>query len=194
MSIEEKPRALEFSYVPDEMKNISEEKQVAYNISYDPSVFGEIFPVKISSGDDEMKFTIEFFEQVSEFFREKGILKSKIFIPNKDIPIRPVTSSVPPPVIQKKERGTSPLSDPLMTFDISAQQNVSEEEEKPSDTSTASGPIVSSETPKEVINRPVIRTRVREGDVKSAEKDAAILRGSPSQKRVIKRANSKEEE
>ncbi len=205
MAIKELSKALEFSYIPDKIENMVEGAEVVYNISYDPNVFGEIFPIKITIGSDEMKFTLEFFEQVVEFFIQKGLLKPKILAiktPIEGSHFNSVISDVPLPVIQKKDSKASPLSDPLMTFDISAQENITVKE-KPSvlnieTSSTISGPIVSnsivdSEISKEDIKRPVIRTKIRGGDIRSAEKEAALLRGSPPQKKVIKKVAPKEE-
>jgi hypothetical protein len=184
MSIEEKQKALEFSYVSDKETG----KNTVYDITYDPENDGEVFPIKIQQGSQEMRFTVEFFGEIELFLKQKGISKPvmplgptpRTFMPDSKIPI---------PEIQKKQPG-EPV-DSLMSFDITGQtpsvSEIAKTEVKTPDKSTT----ITKDTKVDIPNRPVIRSRVKDGDALSAEKEGAAQRGlgEGGKEKIIKRSN-----
>ena len=218
MAIEEKQRALEFTFVPDNIDG-----DLKYDITYDDS--NPIFSLQISTGGNRMDYPLELVVETVEFLTIKGIIKPKVLsrtvaTPGTDCGLGPprnaseratVNAHLLPPKIETIGASTpsslSSNTDPLASFDITGSapltaintketvtppipeivKSASGNAISPTDitaptTSTApiasttdTAPIASSS---EMINRPVIRSRVTEGDPQSAEKEAAMLRAS----------------
>ena len=178
MAIEEKKKPLEFSFTDEKNNN------VVYEIRYDAD--DRLQPITITVAGVAQSFSLNFFEEVVDFLKGKGILKNKVgirsFKKSNELP------SLQPPEIQKSETET-PIETvaavgpvvPLSSFDIS--ENLSDAEEGDS------GKTASQDISEEIVNRKVIKTRVREGDPTSAEKDAAEIRGigAEGKNKTIKR-------
>jgi len=232
MAIEEKQRALEFVYVPDDV-----EGDIKYEISYDESK-GK-FPLSISTGGNGINYPLELFTEVVEFLSGKGIIESKVLSrtvpsPGSGIPSGPFspptaisasallpTTSIPVSQVVKGMGGDTSVSsnvDPLASFDITSQSPVTIPQpnigtsvpngsppipqivkgddggivmHSPAPATTFSAmpdipvmpvdPALAVPPPAaapEMINRPVIRTRVNDVDPQSAEKEAAMLRAA----------------
>ena len=197
MPIEEKKRALEFTYTPDNANS-----DLQYDIIYDDS--HEAFPLRISCGGGDTDYPLDLFVEIVDFLTAKGVIQSRGL--SRTVPIHGMSSTIlatsaaptgepiPLPQIQKKGGGGSstPLienADPLASFDITAplsDVNIEESSvlpipeiaEKMGHGPSLVGPVVTQQSsiPKEAITRPVIRSRVNKGDPFSAEKEAAALR------------------
>lgn len=231
MTIEEKQRALEFTFKPDNI-----EGDLKYDITYDDR--NEVFPLRISSGGNGMDYPIALFVDVVEFLISKGVIEPKVL--SKTVPatfacdefpsIRTIISesSIPIPQVVKKDGTTvsalTSNTDPLASFDITVPLISADFSETlipstpelvkkmtgitpplPKIIKSADGGIVMHSPPsvpapapdpdsvpvpvpvigltkkppsQEMINRPVIRSRVTGTDPQSAEKEAALLRAS----------------
>ncbi len=213
MAIEEKQRALEFTYVPDNV-----EGELKYEISYDESK--GMFPLTINTGGSDISYPLELFTEVVEFLTGKGVIESKILSRTALTPGTPSVAmatsaapngpSIPLPEIQRAD-GTPVLSanvDPLASFDItdggqlptpelvkkmpSGSPPIPKIVKKSEGVVVASTPVAPAFSPiaeyapspvvvtKEMINRPVIRSRISKGDPLSAERDASDLRAARS--------------
>jgi len=207
MAIEEKQRALEFTFVPDNIDG-----DLKYDITYDES--NPVFSLQISTGGNRIDYPLELVVEIVEFLTSKGVVKSNILSkPSPKVGFEPgafaahlmkpgskvgtFASSLLPPKIEKGEE-TAPSSlssniDPLASFDITGNAPATTIDKKKSDTPPIpeiikSGDTIDSPTPttetapvpksSEMITRPVIRSRVTGGDPQSAEKEAAMLRAS----------------
>ena len=196
MSIEEKERVLEFSYIEGGYAD----GDLKYNIIYDPHAK---FALNISGNGKEFLCSVSLFQEVTEFLQKKGIIKPTIlsretFPPTVGFSKNPNSLSLPS--VQKigeenKQVSVTPSEpiDQISSFDISTPLKSEEELEKDSSI-PLTGPVISQNDKPEIVNRPVIRTRVNNDDPLSAEKEAAVLRsyGKKEQKRVVKRAQEKE--
>ena len=176
MSIEERQRPLEFTYVPDNI-----DKGRKYDITYNPD--NVAFPLRISYGASGIDYPLELFAEVVDFLISKGIIQSESMTKKTSF-----SQGIPLPQIQKKEENenVSQMSaniDPLASFDITLPAvEVNPQSVSPVAKiveSGKSGIVVDSSTSdinKEEIVRPVIHSRIKDGDPLSAEKEAAELR------------------
>ena len=192
MSIEEKKKPLEFTYIPDGVERDVE--LVNINVAYNPdNVVGRgLFPVIIRGpSGQEISCPVEFFQEVVDFLVSKGVIKSEVlsrtvrssFAQSPDFALP--GSSIPLPKIEKKEQENTSVkvADPLASFDITSEESEVKKKE-------GRGPVVTAEqsVPPD-INRSVIRSRVKGDDPLSAEKEAAELRKAIKKgtKKTIKR-------
>lgn len=229
MTIEEKQRALEFTFKPDNI-----EGDLKYDITYDDR--NEAFPLRISSGGNGTDYPIALFVDVVEFLISKGVIEPKVHgktvpatVASDEFPsIRTIISESPipiPQVVKKDGTTVSALTsntDPLASFDITVPLISADFSETlipstpelvkkmtgitpplPKIIKSADGGIVMHSPPsvpdpdsvpvpvpvpvmgltkkppsQEMINRPVIRSRVTGTDPQSAEKEAALLRAA----------------
>lgn len=222
MAIEEKQRALEFTFKPDNL-----EGDLKYDIVYDDR--NSIFPLRISSGGNAIDYPIGLLVEIVDFLTGKGILEPKVLsrtAPTASIDPGTFSASLSPPTIEKKgghgpqiEKKGGPHSsvhltsnvDPLASFDITNDIPVKTHAGVtiPSITSTSkvppipkiikagSGIVIDNTTfapSKEMVNRPVIRSRISNGDPLSAEREAAQLRNTKIGKgaKRVKRASGGE--
>lgn len=191
MPIEEIPQILEFSCTLECMDS------VVWNIKYDPkSAIG----LHVSGNEQDIHCPVELFGDVTNFLRSKNIIKPDILTRTVSTPgITPVQSSMVTgsvltiPQIDGQENvsptPSGPPIDALASFDIGSPAPVEDS------TAEESGIVVNASTKDEIINRPVIRTRVSKNDPKSAEKDAAAIRGTGAAggKKAIKKRHQVEE-
>lgn len=197
MSIEEKQRALEFTYIPN---NVGMDGDRKYDIVYNSD--NRDFPLRISFGGSGIDYPLELFVEVVDFLTSKGIIQPKLISNNSFI--KPQLQDIPIPQIQKKEGNidVSQMSaniDPLASFDITMPStDVQNQSILPVKKITdETGPVIDSSTPdisEEIITRPVIHSRVKDGDPLSAEREAAALRSAKSEVsgKTIKRAHTTE--
>lgn len=194
MAIEEKKRAIEFTYIKD---NGVSGGSLKYDIVYDESQSD--FPLIISTmGGGCISYPLELFEEVVAFLQSKGVSRFKygtgainngevMILPSFDDKsnntrnsVMPVSSKLPIPNIKKKnyEKEISRDIDPLASFDINREIDDEFEKKevltentdiKPSNVKEKgkkAGPKISNtnEIPPEAFARPVIRTRLRDSD------------------------------
>ena len=183
MSIEEKKRPLEFQFVDKKMGDI------VYDIKYETD--GRSQPLIIICESVEMRFPLSFFEEVGEFLKNKGILKSnKPLIREGNISIDNVSRNLPLPDIQKIGTDSSPeifhSVDPISSFNVSNIVPIDVNED------SIGGTVVIEGSSEEIINRPVIKTRIQGEDPMSAENEAKEIRGigKGAKKNMIKRKES----
>jgi hypothetical protein len=185
MPIEEKERVLEFSYV---------EGDVRYDVIYDPRAQ---YALNITGGNGDVRQSfvcpVDFFKEVVEFLQGKAILKPTVSVrtPFAENPMVPTNLSLP--VIQKTEENQArPPVDQISSFDIDPIKKAAQSKKE---ISIPEGPVVSTDSTGETINRQVLRTRVDDSDPQSAEKEAASIRGKgkKGEQKTIKRAAPKEE-
>jgi len=184
MSIEEKKRPLEFQFTDKKLG------EVFYEIKYETD--GRLQPLSITYGSVTMRVPLSFFEEVSEFLRSKGILKSdKPLIRGDNISINNVPGNLPLPDVKKIEIDLedSQPNDPISSFNVSEAPDIvltGINVDPPSDF------VTNKDISEEVIDRPVIRTRVQGDDEMSAENEAKKIRGTGkgAKKSTIKRKES----
>ncbi len=204
MPIEEKKRALEFTYTPDNFDG-----DLKYDIIYDDS--HEVFPLRISCGGGDTDYPLNLFVEVVDFLTAKGVIQPRglsrtvptTFSSNEFPSVPGISnnpgSSIPLPQIQKKDGEKSPIhfmanTDPLASFDITTPLSHIDIRESPilptpelvermEHGPSLVGPVITHQNsiPEEAITRPVIRSRVNKGDPFSAEKDAATKRAMVSE-------------
>jgi hypothetical protein len=197
MAIEEKQRALEFTYTSEIGGMI-----VKYDIIY--SIDRPDFPLQVSGGDSKNDYPLNLFVEVVDFLVSKGIIKPRILhrATGPSVPFAPLSKDIPLPQIQMKEKQidfpqVSQNIDPLASFDItiplsteissaSSDDNIMLEKGQNVTVKIADKNTI---TDKEIISRPVIRSRVRGKDPLSAEKEAAQIRAAQmsDDKKAIKR-------
>ena len=176
--INEKDKPIEFTYSSSENPNFE------VDIVYDRN---NPLTVKIGSISYEINMLVE----IIDFLKGKGIIKSTSIrgsSVNKNI------SSLPIPEIVKDEgREEKQEMKPLISLDGLLSKESSDEKDVKTETPNVLKD--SEEKPKEkvkkeeIINRPVIRSRVTGEDPTSAEKEASLIRGSMSdnEKSSVKR-------
>jgi len=187
MSIEEKKRPLEFQFIDKNLENI------VYDIKYETD--GRKQPLIITCDRIGLRFPLSFFEEVGEFLKSKGILKSnKFLVRGEKILIDNISANLPLPDIQKIETDLNSdlnLTDPISSFDVSNIVDVPDiilsgvNEDYPDST-------VIKGLSEEIIDRPVIKTRIQGDDPMSAENEAKEIRGTGKgvKKSTIKRKES----
>lgn len=194
MPIEEKPQLLEFSCTIEGMKDIS------WNIKYDPN---NKIGLQVSGNGQTFHCPVELFGDVTAFLQSKNIIKPNVLTRARTAPGMPESgtfahSLLPPsitgqgdaPVVVNNVINNGPPLDALASFDITNESSdldpptvnntTVENTVKVGAASAAStgGVSVTPQTTSEVINRTVIRTRVNKDDPQSAEKEAALIRGT----------------
>jgi hypothetical protein len=132
MAIEEKQRALEFTFVPDNIDG-----DLKYDITYNDR--NEAFPLRISAGGNGMDYPLELVVEIVEFLTSKGVVKPQILSRTVETPgVKPVvlgrvpdgfeerSSLLTPPTIAKMEaaipipNNLTSNTDPLASFDITS--------------------------------------------------------------------------
>jgi len=176
MPIEEKPQLLEFNCTVEGMGDI------VWNVKYDPN---DKIGLHIAGNGQTFHCPVELLGDVTNFLRSKNIIKPDIVTrtaPTPGFKAGSFTSSLLPPQVELPGGVTvnSPISpgtpmEALTSFDITATETDPPVQSK---IAVGEGPVVTAETKSEPINRAVIRSRVVEGDPQSAEKEAAMLRGT----------------
>jgi len=139
MAIEEKQRALEFTFVPDNIDG-----DLKYDITYDER--NELFPLRVSAGGNGMDYPLELLVEIVEFLTSKGVIKPQILSRTIETPganldtvsrklpagVEPgsFAASLMPPQIVKQDGTTATSSsltsntDPLASFDITSRSSV----------------------------------------------------------------------
>jgi len=181
MPIEEKPRALEFTFVPEN------DSGSRYEITYDSQCQ---VPIEVSYNGTKLLMPVELFVEVVDFLNQKGVIKTG--------------QNNPPSGESRESRVNRPKVIPLPVID--GQETVIQKEEEPK-TIIQTNPITSfsestveeeilkeiveENTPEENIifeeedkkdetipKRTVIKTRIKDdGDPLQAEREAAEIRG-----------------
>jgi hypothetical protein len=192
MPIEEKPQLLEFNCTIEGME------EIIWNIKYDPN---DKIGVHVSGNGQTFHCPVELFGDVTNFLRSKNILKPDVNIrtaPTPGFAPGSYSASLAPPQVEGVDSSavvaSGPPIDALASFDITSDAssltppkvenvsgNASPQPVTPAPTQpapTQPANVVTAETKSEVINRPVIRTRVSGDDPQSAEKEAAAIRGA----------------
>jgi len=156
MAIEEKQRALEFTFVPDDISG-----DLKYDIIYDES--NPVFPLQVSTGGSRIDYPLDLFIDVVEFLTVKGIIKPKAYSrtvmtpgstlqgtrPSPSIPTPP-SSGIPMPHVIRGDGVDTPSqltsnTDPLASFDITGDApkipipNILKTEKAPSEKFVPSG-------------------------------------------------------
>jgi len=197
MTIEEKKKVLEFTYSSD---NITTGDN--FDIVYD-EMNGR--SISIKNGSSKIVIPIELLTEMTDFLASKGIIKNN----NSNMPhsnsnienVYHVGQGLPIPKIENKKESDnikeSEIITPISSFDIS--QNNSHVNKAPKDliknpVDDKEGAVFGNEENKiseEKINRPVIRTRIKdENDPLQAEREASIARGAGKDSvKKIKRSN-----
>ena len=197
MSIEEKKKPLEFTFIPDRTTGPAE--VIGFDIVYNPDLNSDgslmrLYPITITNKGQSICCPVELFSEVIEFLMEKDILKK-----TKPLPLNVSThssSNIPLPVIdgvneqqpeQEKAKSTF-TSIPFTSFDNETANveevinNITPAEESTISTTTPTIKIGEGEevevVDEAIASRIVIRSRIGESsDPQAAEKEAAILRG-----------------
>ena len=177
MSIEEKPRALEFTFVDNKNNNLR------YEITYD-SENSPISPITITVRGGNMCMPVELFVEVVDFLKQKGVIKSgKNNPPSGGSRVKKATT-IPLPVIdgeQEEEEIEEKMiqTNPIISFDTSeGPEEIIKEiiKEVPSEEKI----IISKEKKDDenIPKRTVIKTKkFDENDPLQAERESAELRG-----------------
>jgi hypothetical protein len=126
MAIEEKQRALEFTFIPKEMTG-----DLKYDMIYDDR--DKDFPLEVSiRGGGSVKYPLSLFIEVVDFLAEKGIIKreisqkrleaSNLFSSDTNVKAYEEGITVPEIVRTNKGKGLSEKGniDPLSSFDITS--------------------------------------------------------------------------
>ena len=177
MTIEEKPKALEFTF------SIEGNPNLKYEIVYDSQKSQE--PIIINYGGLKMGMPVELFTEVVDFLTSKGVIISKGKIIAGQINTETIINTIPLPVIDGEENEIEKVEQittgPVTSFDTSVETEeiIKEivEEKNPEKEKN----IVIKENKKEetISNRIVIKTKkFNKDDPKGAEREAAELRGS----------------
>lgn len=200
MPIEEKPQLLEFDCTIEGMEDI------AWNVKYDPN---DKMGLHISGNGQNFHCPVELFGDVTNFLRSKNIIKLNIL--TRTAPTPGITSTQKSVTLkstltlpQIDGQGGTPVTpapsgppiDALASFDIGIPSvSAVENNDKVVPKVTVNNNVITSDTKTEVINRPVIRSRIIDGDPKSAEKNAAEIRGlgASGAKKAIKKKHRVEE-
>jgi hypothetical protein len=211
MPIKEKPQLLEFNCTLDEMEGVE------WNVKYDPN--DKIAPLHISGNGQSFHCPVELFGDVTAFLRSKNIIKPDVLTRSRTaqtpgfekgtfasslLPPKVEGQGDAPPVVNNVVHSGPPM-DALASFDITNPEAGLEapkvvltggDDDGPYpgsfttiDAPVNAPPVVIPNTKSEVINRPVIRTRVNKDDPQSAEKEAAAIRGvgAAGAKKTIKK-------
>lgn len=200
MSIEEKKKPLEFTFVPDDVQG--DAHLVSINVVYsgDNCMEAGLFPVTIEAdGGQKINCPVEFFQEVVEFLTQKGViepvLSRTVNNPGSLLPtlnsgdLRRQTDGIPLPQIERKSSpsAVATVGDALASFDITSEaphvtaqvvDKVTKAAELPQGPVIGVAPGVGEVVATPVINRPVIRSRVTGDDPQSAEKEAAAIRAA----------------
>jgi hypothetical protein len=205
MPIKEKPQLLEFNCTLEGMKDVE------WNVKYDPNNI--ISPLHISGNGQSFHCPVELFGDVTAFLQSKNIIKPNVLARARTAPGMPESgtfahSLLPPsitgqgdaPVVVNNVAPGGPPMDALASFDITNPESGLEAPKVvltggdddgpyPGSFTTSDAPVITPNTKSEVINRPVIRTRVNKDDPQSAEKEAAAIRGvgAAGAKKTIKK-------
>ena len=178
MTIEEKPKALEFTF------SIEGNSNLKYEIVYDAKNIME--PIRINYGGLEMGVPVEFFTEVVDFLTSKGVIVPKIKITTGQINTETTISAIPLPVIEGQENNEIEQKDkqitagPITSFDTSVETEENIKEIVEEDIPEKEKNIVTKENgekEKVIPNRTVIKTKkFNKDDPRGAEREAAELR------------------
>ncbi len=174
MAIEEKPKALEFTFSPEDNPNLK------YEIVYDSQKNME--PILINYGGLKMGMPVELFTEVVDFLKSKGVIK--LSLPFTPITTETIISNIPLTVIDGEDNEIKQIepSGPITSFDTSVETEeiVKEIVEKEISEKEKNIIIKKEEDKKDatVPNRVVIKTgRFDKNDPMKAQREAAELRG-----------------
>jgi hypothetical protein len=206
MPIKEKPQLLEFNCTLEGMSDVE------WNVKYDPN--DKIAPLHISGNGQTFHCPVELFGDVTAFLRSKNIIKPDVLTRSRTAQTPGfesgtfASSLLPPkvegqgdaPVVVNNVAPGGPPIDALASFDITNPEaglkapdvvltGGDDDGPYPGSFTTSDAPVITPNTKSEVINRPVIRTRVNKDDPQSAEKEAAAIRGvgAAGAKKTIKK-------
>jgi hypothetical protein len=199
MPIEEKAQLLEFNCTLEGMPDI------VWNIKYDPN---SKIGLQVSGNGQEFHCPVELFGDVADFLQNKQILKpNNVLTRSATVPTRipgiregSFAAGLLPPQIDGQVDTAAPINaapmDALSSFDITEGQEVDAPTERANENVgvEVGNKVITSDTKTNIIDRPVIRTRVTQADPTSAERDAAAIRGSDTAggKKIIKKRHESE--
>ena len=178
MPIEEKPRALEFTFVPEN------DSGSRYEITYDSEK--KLYPITINCKGIGLSMPVELFVEVVDFLKQKrviegGRINDLPFFVEKNLK-NPKPDIIPLPVIDGEEENEEDIvmiqTNPITSF---SESTVEEEILKEIVEETPEENIIFEEEEKKddiIPKRTVIKTRIKDdGDPLQAEREAAELRG-----------------
>ncbi len=172
MTIEEKPKALEFTFSPMDQPNSK------FEIIYDSEKEFSIIITNFNKAS--LNMPLELLTEVVDFLRSKGVIAPKIKITAGQINTETIISAIPLPVIEGEENEIEKveqiIAGPVISFDTSV-----ETKEKIKQITKEKNIVIKEDKKKEEVipNRPVIKTKkFNKDDPKGAEREAAELRGS----------------
>jgi hypothetical protein len=208
MSIKEKKKPIEFTYSPDDTI-CPDPSMVQYDIIYNEDLIKDNiinFPLTIIRGNQELNCPVELLEEVLEFLMKRGIVERPVnpFVVTPNVESKKSSGNILPiPEIERssEKENTVPQISPVTSFDVDPNNplflleknkvGIKEEVSSNSLPKNKKGIIIDTNTKMDIPNRPVIRTTHvsddEDGDPRSAEKQAAILRGKPNQDKKIRR-------
>jgi hypothetical protein len=177
MPIEEKPRALEFTFISEN------DSSSRYEITYDSEK--DIDPVMIKWKSVTLNVPVELFVEVVDFLKQKGVLKGKNNPPSGGSNVKR-TKTIPLPVIDGQEEDaeeTMIQTNPITSFDSSVEQEDILKEIVEKDIPKEENIIKEEKKDDTIPKRKVIKTRIQDdGDPLQAEREAAELRGKKESK------------
>lgn len=195
MSIEEKKKPLEFTFIPD--RATGPEEVIGFDIVYNPDLNSDgnlmkLYPITITNNDQSICCPVELFSEVIEFLMQKEIIEKKLELPPLNVSTHR-TSNIPLTVIDGEEgeevKSTGTPTIPFTSFD----NKIADVEEVVNDITPAEESADAATIPtikigegeeevevvdESIISRPVIRSRIgNSDDPQAAEKEGAVLRG-----------------
>ncbi len=175
MTIEEKPKALEFTFSPMDQPNSK------FEIIYDSEKEFSIIITKFNKAS--LNMPLELLTEVVDFLRSKGVIENKIPVN----PIKTITTinTIPLPVIDGEEIIEKvekiEIAGPVTSFDTSVEtKEIIKEIVEEKNPEKEKNIVIKEDKKEETIpNRTVIKTKkFNKDDPKGAEREAAELRGS----------------
>ena len=180
MSIQEEHTRLEFIFKPD----IKSDKNIEYKVKF--YVENDISLIEVANAANESEqsiFTADFFVEVTDFLRKKGVLKGEKVVSNAP------QSNIPIPTITPKTKNENEnideelvekiIAEPFSSFDIKDMQKIPIKASKKAVQANkgieVGGKKVESETEMNS-NRPVVRAKTQE--------ESDLLRGDTGDKGI----------
>jgi hypothetical protein len=176
MTIKEEPQIIEFVYECEDDPNKS------YALKYYTEDNKSL--VSVARGDYIEIFPLGFFKEVYEHLQLKGVIKGK----SSRNPSSFSSSTISPPKIDKKDDSVDNVFPTSFMPAFSSFDIPSAAVSSPTQGEKSERIKVSSSDDKEIVKRPVIRSRVtNDEDPLSAERDAALLRGESGEGKGFRR-------
>lgn len=200
MSIEEKKKPLEFTFIPD--RTTGPEEVIGFDIVYNPDYnsvdnMTKLYPITITNNGQSICCPVELFSEVIEFLIQKGIIEKTVEVPllnvsthkTFNLPLTVIDGEGGEAIKQKEVKSTATSTIPFTSFD----NKIADVEEVVNDITPAEESADAATIPtikigegeeevevvdESIISRPVIRSRIGDSDdPQAAEKEGAVLRG-----------------